>query len=108
MKYPIFDYMKVIDSRLGSAPEETRANLEDPAIVDLQSLAYELTGLLPAKACVANALVKYPADEVKEALREYTDDLPGKDAKSDMRAFWSEGGAEAIILARRRRATHAS
>lgn len=103
-KYPIFDYMKVIDSRLGSAPEEQRVNLEDPAIVELQSLAYELTGMLPAKKAVASTLINYSADEIKAAMVEYTDDLPGKDAKSDMRAFWSDGGAEAIIFARRRRA----
>jgi hypothetical protein len=102
-KYPIFEYMKVIDSRLGGAPEEQRANLDDPRIVVLQSLSYELTGLLPSIRAVAGALVTYSAEEIEAALREYTDDLPGKDAKSDMRAFWSEGGAEAIILARRRR-----
>jgi hypothetical protein len=104
IKYPIFEYMKVIDSRLGSAPVEERANLEDPLIVEIQSLAYELTGMLPANKAVATVLLKYPAPEIKEALTEYTDDMPGKDAKTDMRAFWSEGGAEAIILARRRRA----
>lgn len=104
LKYPIFEYMKVIDSRLGSAPEETQANLEDPAIVTLQSLVYELTGMLPAKAAIANVLMKYPVDEITEALKEYTEDLPEKDVKADMRAFWSEGGAEAVILARRRRA----
>lgn len=107
IKYPIFEYMKVIDSRLGSAPEETRANPESPEVVELQSLAYERTGLLPSKRALANSLVKYTAEEVKAALIEYTDDLPSKDAKSDMRAFWSEGGAEAIILARRRRAASA-
>jgi hypothetical protein len=107
MKYPIFYYMKVIDSRLGSAPEEQRADLENPAIVGLQSLAYELTGMLPAKIAIANVLMKYPVDEVKAAIVEYTDDLPEKDVKADMRAFWSEGGAEAVILARRRRAEHA-
>ncbi len=102
-KYPIFEYMKVIDSRLGSAPEETRADMDDPAIIELQSLAYELTGMLPAKKSIANVLVTFQADEITGALREYTEDLPEKDVKADMRAFWAEGGAEAIILARRRR-----
>jgi hypothetical protein len=104
-KYPIFEYMKVIDVRLGSAPEEQRANLEHPAILELQSLAYELTGMLPAKKAIANVLVTYSPDEITGALREYTEDLPEKDVKADMRAFWAEGGAEAIILARRRRSS---
>jgi hypothetical protein len=103
-KYPIFEYMKVIDIRLGSAPAEVRENLEDPAIAELQSLAYELTGNLPAKSSIAKVLITYPADEVQAALREYTDDRPEKDLKADMRAFWFEGGAAAVILARRRRA----
>jgi hypothetical protein len=102
-KYPIVQYVKVIDQRLGSEPKEEHANVKDPRIVELKSLAYKLTGLLPANRAVAAVLLNYPMDEIKAALVEYTEDLPGKDAKADMRAFWSEGGAEAIILARRRR-----
>ncbi len=104
VKYPIFEYMNVIDSRLGSAPEEARENTADPAVIELQSLAYELTGMLPAKKAVALVLVKYISEEIQGALKEYTEDLPTKDVKSDMRAFWSEGGAEAVILSRRRKA----
>jgi hypothetical protein len=106
-KYPIFDYMKVIDSRLGSSPEEKRADFDDPAISELQSLAYELTGLFPVKTSVANARVIYSVEEIKDALVEYTEALPDKGSKADMRAFWAEGGVDAIILARRRRAEHA-
>lgn len=104
VKYPIFDYLKVIDSRLGSAPVEDAANIADPHVQELISLAYELTNLLPAKKAVAEVLLAYPFDEVKAALTEYTENLTEKDVKGGMRAFWSEGSAGAVILARRRRA----
>lgn len=102
--YPITAYIKVIDSRLGSAPEETKADLKDPHVADLVSMAYELTGVLPAKSAVADLLLTYTFDEVKDALTEYTDNLTEKETKGAMRAFWSDGGAGAVILARRRRA----
>jgi hypothetical protein len=101
--WPITEYMKVIDSRLGSAPEETKTDMDNPQIAELTSLSYELTGVLPAKRAVAELLMTYPFDEIKEALSEYTDNLSERETKGSMRAFYSDGGAGAIILARRRR-----
>lgn len=107
MPYPITAYMKVIDSRLGSAPEEQRPDTKDPQVAELVSLAYELTGILPAKTAVAELLLTFPAAEIKDALTEYAEPLADKEVKGAMRAFWSDGGAGAVILARRRRSQHA-
>jgi len=105
-QYPISEYLKVIDSRLGGVPEEKRADLKDPAVAELVSYSYELTSVLPSISAVAELLVKYPADEIKAALHEFADSLTENEVKGSMRAFYSNGGtgAEAIILARRRRA----
>src|ERR1035437_1298039 len=104
--YPITAYVKVVDSRLGSAPEESKADLKDPRIGELVSKSYELTGVLPSKTSVAEVLITYPLDEITAALVEYTETLAEKEMKGSMRAFWADGGAGAVILARRRRSEH--
>lgn len=102
-KYPISEYLKVIDSRLGSAPAEERPDMKSPAVSELVSLSYELTGILPAVSAVAKLVVDYSVEEIREALVEYTENLTERDVKGSMKAFYSEGGGGAIILARRRR-----
>ncbi len=103
-KHPILEYIKVVDTRLGSAPEEKRPDLKDPHIGELASMSYEMTDFLPAKTAVAETLLAFTFEEVRDALTEYADRLTEKEMKGAMRAFWSEGGAGAVILARRRRA----
>src|SRR5271165_486424 len=46
-RYPITDYMKVVDQRLGTTPSEVKPDTKDPRIGDLLSLCYDLTGVLP-------------------------------------------------------------
>src|ERR1035437_9726338 len=67
-KYPITEYLKVIDARLNSLPEEKQPDLKDPHVADLASLAYELTGILPAQKTIATLLLDYPFEEIKGAL----------------------------------------
>src|ERR1700676_814958 len=74
-KYPLYDYLKVIDTRLGSAPEELRPDTTAPEVAELVSLTYELTNILPTAKAVASLLLDYPTAEITEALREYTEGL---------------------------------
>jgi hypothetical protein len=101
--HPITEYLKVIDSRLGSAPVEKQADLKNPQVSELRALSYELTGMLPHLKPIAVLLLDYPFGEIKAALIEYTDSLTEAEVKGCMRRFYSQGGAGAIILARRRR-----
>ena len=103
-KHPIYEYLKAVDTRLGSLPEEQRADASDPKVAKLRSATYELTGVLPAAAAVAELVLNFSVDEIKAALVEYTDSMEDKEIKSAVRAFYSSGGGAAIILARRRRA----
>jgi hypothetical protein len=107
LKHPIYEYLKVIDSRLGVIPETQRPNSNDPKVAELRSITYELTGVLPAASAVAELVLKFEIDEIKAALIEYTDAIEGNEIKSMVRAFYSSGGGEAIILARRRRTINA-
>ena len=105
-KYPLTEYVKVVDSRLGPQFEEKRADLKDPRIAEISAVAYELTGVLPSVRSVANLLSSCESEEIVGALREFAATLDEKDTKSGVRTFFAEGGAAAVILARRRRASH--
>lgn len=107
LKHPVYEYLKVIDSRLGTQPEEQRADPTDPKVAELRSVTYELTGVLPAASAVAELVLAFELEEIKAALVEYTDTIEGNEIKSTVRAFYSSGGGAAIILARRRRAQNA-
>jgi hypothetical protein len=105
VKYPVSEYLKAVDSRLGSADEEQKLDIKSPDVAELTSMTYELTGTLPSATSVAELLTFYPAQEVKAALVEFTEGLTERELKSSMKNFYSNSGAgaAAIILARRRR-----
>lgn len=105
-KYPIIEYLKVIDSRLGSAPVEAQADMRDPNIEVLAALAYEYTGTLAPKRAIAELLMTYTVDEIRGALIEYAENLTEKETAGAMRRFFSDGGAGAVIFTRRKRAEH--
>jgi hypothetical protein len=102
-RYPLTEYIKVVDSRLGRGFEEKRADLKDPRIADIASLSYEKTGVLPSARSVGNLLLDFSPEEIKAALNEYASTLDDKEVKSGMRAFFTEAGCVAVIMSQRRR-----
>ena len=102
-RYPLTEYIKVVDSRLGREFEEKRADLKDPRIAEIMSVAYELTGFLPSVRSVGNLLLAYGPEEIFPAMREYASTLDDKDVKAGMKAFFTDGGGVAVIYARQRR-----
>jgi hypothetical protein len=103
-KYPLTEYVKVVDARLGPEFAEKRPDIKDPQVAAIMAVAYELAGVLPSVRSVAALLASCPADEILGALREFAGTLDEKDNKSGVRTFFAEGGAAAVILARRKRA----
>lgn len=102
-RYPLTEYVKVVDARLGPGFEEQKADLKDPRIAEISSISYEMTGFLPAVRSVANLLTSFGSEDIIPALKEYASTLDDRDRKSSMRTFFTEGGAIAVILARHRR-----
>jgi|SRR5665213_337395 len=100
-QYPITSYLKVVDSRLGTEP--TKADTKDPRVADMLAFTYDLTGTLPYAKHVAQLLVDFEIEELKAALTEYNGLLDDKEMKSGMRSFFADGGAAAVIYARRKR-----
>ena len=105
-RYPISDYLKVVDSRLGSAPKDSQLNLNDPQVGELSALTYSLTSVLPSSRSVAELLAVYSLDEIEGALVEFAEGLTERELKTSMRNFYANGGAgaAAVISARRKRA----
>lgn len=102
-RYPITEYIKVVDQRLGPEFAEKRADLKDPQIAEISSLSYELTGFLPSVRSVGNLLTSFSLADIIGALKEYVSVLDEKDFKSSMRTFFTDGGGSAVIYARQRR-----
>lgn len=105
-RYPLTEYIKVVDERLGkgfSEPSMSQFDFKDPNIAQISSQAYEATGYLPPVRSVASLLKEYPVEEIVAALVEYCHTLEEKDYRSGMRQFFVEGGATAVIHTRRKR-----
>jgi hypothetical protein len=107
-KYPLTEYVKVVDSRLGPEFAEKRADLEDPRIAKVVAAAYEMTGVLPPARAVGTLLLSADLEELLAALKEYAGTLDEKEYKTGMRAFFTESGAVAVLLARKTRSQNAS
>lgn len=107
VKYPISEYLKVVDSRLGLAPEEEPLQIADPRVSEITSMSYELTGFLPPAKAVAELLVLHSIDEVKAALTEFVEGLTEREMKTSIKAFFVNGGSGAVaVIAARKRRTH--
>jgi hypothetical protein len=102
-RYPLTKYMIVVDSRLGRATTEPEPDVKDPAVAEICALTYKLTGETPSARAVAKLRLSYDAAEIKAALTEYASKLEEKEFKSGVRTFFTDGGATAVIYARRNR-----
>src|SRR5208282_4885666 len=102
-RYPITEYMKVVDERLGKSFEDKKADLKDPRIVEISSASFAETGFVPSARSVGNLLLDFPVDEIKSAMTFYISTLDDKEMKSGMKTFFTEGGAAAVIMTFRNR-----
>jgi hypothetical protein len=102
IQYPITEFMMEVDTLFGGAPE--KLNLSDPNVAEISALVFERTDILPSTKAVAELLQVYSKEELAGAIREYTDKIGDGEARGAMRRFFAEGGAGAVILARRQRA----
>jgi len=109
-RYPLTEYIKVVDERLGGGftePSHSQFDVNDPRILPISSPCYEETGYLPSPKVVLALLAAFSSEEILAALKEYTNTLSEKELKSGAKQFFTEGGAAAVIHARRERRQHA-
>jgi len=103
-RYPLTEYVKIVDERLGKVFEDKKADLTDPRIAQVSAASYEKTGFLPSARSVGNLLLSFTSEEIIAALNEYAAGLDSSELKFGMKMFFTEGGATAVIYARQKRA----
>jgi len=101
-RYPLSEYVKVVDQRLGPQFAEPKVDVKDPRVASVMSVSYERTGFLPPVRSVAVLLADFEPEEIFGALREFADTLDEKEYKQGMKTFFA-GGAAAVIITRRQR-----
>lgn len=104
-QYPVSDYIRIIDSRLGARPS---VDPHDERINTLQSFIYEQTDILPRASGVREALAFYSQEDIKTAFQEFWLVNEGAEKiiagrQTLVREFFEDGGVSAIIAARKRR-----
>ena len=112
-RYPLSEYIKVIDERFGTnfvEPSHSQFDVADPQILPISSLSYSKTGYLPSPKVISLLLKTFSSEEIIEAMKEYIVVNEGYDKgdgglKPLMKQFFTEGGAAAVIFARRQRQT---
>lgn len=98
--YPVSEYLKVIDSRLGSAPKEDE---HDPRVEEISALTYKFTRRPASPKYVRELLIQFTLDEITSALKEYVEGIEDRELAYATRMFFVDGGCGAIIAARRQR-----
>ena len=105
-RYPMSEYIKVVDDRLGGGfvePSRSQFDVNDPQVVPLSAASYEATGYLPSPKVVSTLLKVFTSEEITAALKEYVSTLSERELKQGGKQFFTEGGASAVIHARRER-----
>lgn len=102
-RYPITDYLKVIDQRLGNLAPKEELDTKDPQVREIREFTWALTGFMPIAKHVAELLKEFKSEEITGALQEYNATLDDKEVKAGMKSFFGDGGAAVVILSRRRK-----
>lgn len=103
-RYPIIEYLHVIDSRLGSQPAEANIPVSDPRVNDLAAFAFKTTGKQAPRKSLADLLLTFTPEEIQGAMVELMETLTeDNEIKGALRSFYHDGGATAIIVTRRTR-----
>jgi len=99
-RFPLSDYLKVVDARLGSAPVEQVVN---PGVEEISALTYKLTHRPAPRKNLTELLTQFSVSEITNALTEYVGGLEDRELPYAGRTFFVDGGCAAIIVAQRKR-----
>jgi len=96
VQYPLSEYLKVVDIRLGSAPESEEES--DPAVAEISAKCFTLSGRVPKNSAVAALLKKHTAAEIITAFESYCAKLDEDELRYAVKNFFTDGGATGIIV----------
>ena len=99
-RYPVSEYLKVINARLGP---ESKENDIDPGVGEISALTYKLTHRPAPSIAVRELLAQFNIAEIAAALIEYVEGLEERELAYAPRVFFNDGGCAAVISARKSR-----
>jgi hypothetical protein len=99
LSYPLSAYLKVVDSRLRQAAPKKEKNQD---VIRIGAEAFRLTRHTPLDYKVIELLEHYSVDEIIASFQEYVNGLSEKEIGYAVKNFFNFGGADAVILARRK------
>jgi hypothetical protein len=92
-RYPMSDYLKVVDERLGQVATEE----EDQRITRIAKVVYEITNDIVPKSVVKRLLEKMSVEDIEYGFQEFTAGWDEVKMKTAIKKFFQDGGAEAVI-----------
>jgi hypothetical protein len=93
MRYPMSEYLKVVDERLGQVATEE----EDPRITKIAALVYEVTNDIVPKNIIKRLLEKLSVEDIEYGFLEFTAGMNEEKMKTAVKKYFQDGGAEAVI-----------
>lgn len=92
VKYPLSEYLKVVDSRLGNAEDRK----DNPDVTKIMAVVYQYIKDFPRKVSVEKLLEKYGFENLQEAWLEYADGLSEDELKYAIKKFFEDGGVDVV------------
>jgi hypothetical protein len=93
LRYPLKDYLKIVDERLGQVATEE----DDSAVIEINKVVYEYINDVAPKAQIKKLLARYPAEDIIMAFRDFVCDMDKEKEKTAIKKFFADGGADAVI-----------
>jgi len=98
---PVREYLKKAPQRLQQVKATTERE-NDPRIAEISSFIFLLINRTPHQDDVKKLLTQYTQEEIQEAFKCYVEPLDEFEQKQAIRNFFRGGGADGIILARKK------
>lgn len=101
-RFPIADYLRVVDSRLGTTSNSVVVSTEDPEYLALLKVIHRDTGDFPKKAAVQRLLSKgFTYEDLFAMWQDYIMELPedsNKTASAMIDGFFEDGGFQVVYM----------
>lgn len=92
-KYPLSEYLKIVDARLGTKMPE-----DQEQVAKITKVVYDTLNDIPTPNQIRHLLEKYPVEDIVEAFGQFVGGIDEKMKGSDIiKKFFSDGGAEAVL-----------
>lgn len=92
-RFPLDDYLKVVDERLGQVATETG----DPNVIEINKVVYEYLNDVAPKAQIKRVLERHSVEDIIFAFKEFVCDMDKEKEKTAIKKFFTDGGVDAVL-----------